>query len=118
MAAPAPRPLCPTLFRTAGKSAIAGGADARVSTDVRLPRSHHAQYRVSRAAPGANVLYPDDHVDHSARAVHYARKQPPDASTTKTPETRPITCALSGPTGAHGSLPTANHDSSYLERST
>ena len=32
-------PLSPTLFRNAGKSAIADGADARVSTGVKRHRS-------------------------------------------------------------------------------
>src|SRR6266702_5680554 len=80
--------LSPTLFRNAGKSAIAAGADARVSIDARPPRSRRAQYRVSRDGPGASDPYRDGHADHSDRGVHSARKRPPDASTTKTPGTR------------------------------
>src|SRR5438128_6491286 len=89
-------PLSPTLFRNAGKSATVDGDDVRVNTAAKHHHSLHAHYRVSRADPGARALYRDDHGDHSASAAHYGRRRLPDASTTRTPETTPVTGAPGG----------------------
>src|SRR6266496_788090 len=99
------RPLSPTLLRTAVQSASVAGVAARVSIGVVRHRSPRAHYRA-------------DHVDHNANAVHYGHRRPPGASTTRRPETRPLTGAPGDLTGAHGSTPTASRDASYLERWT
>src|SRR6266496_4768596 len=112
------RPLSPTLLRTAVQSASVAGVAARVSIGVVRHRSPRAHYRVSRGGPGVTSLYRADHVDHNANAVHYGHRRPPGASTTRRPETRPLTGAPGDLTGAHGSTPTASRDASYLERWT
>src|SRR5690242_2581845 len=76
------------------------------------------QYRASTADPGVASLYRVDHADHSGHAVPDAHRRRLHASTTRKLETTPVTGDPADPDAAHGSIPTASHAASCLERWT
>jgi len=112
------RSLSPTHFRSGGKTAIAGGGAATASIGAKRRRSLPVRYRANTADPDAACPYHVDHADHSGHAVPDARRRPLDASTTRRPETTPVTGDSADPGAAHDWTPTASHAASCLEKWT